>query len=193
MKCSANNFAQTVLALFEKAVSQYGLPARIRCDRGVENYDVAMFMLTHPRRGPDVNPVIVGKSVHNQRIERLWRDLFQGVTCTYYYLFHHLEDIGMLNHLNENDVFCLHYVYMNVINHHIEEWVNAWNEHKMTSSHNMSPMQLWIDGFQQMKGTNNEIALEMFTGQQIVSEIVSLLNSTCILLYICVIGMGLWN
>ena len=83
MKCSANNFAQTVLALFEKAVSQNGLPARIQCDQGVENYDVAMFMLTHLCRGPDVNPVIVGKSVHNQRIE--W------ITCTYYYLFHHLR------------------------------------------------------------------------------------------------------
>ena len=81
------------------------------------------------------------------------------------------------------------------LNHHIEEWVNAWNKHKMTLSHNMSPMQLWIDGFQQMKGTNNEIALEMFTGQQIliISEIVSLLNSTCILFHICLIGMGLWN
>ena len=48
MNCSANNFAQTVLTLFVKAVSQFGLPARIRCDQGVENYDVAMFMLTHP-------------------------------------------------------------------------------------------------------------------------------------------------
>ena len=89
------------------------------------------------------------------------------------------EDIGMLNRLNENDGFCLHNVYKNVINHHIEEWVNAWNEHKMTLSHNMSPMQLWIDGFQQQI--------------LIISEIVSLLNSTCILFHICVIGMGLWN
>ncbi len=165
MKCSANNFAQTVLSLFVKAVTQFGLPARIRCDQGVENYDVAMFMITHPRRGPGVNPVIVGKSVHNQRIERLWRDLFQGVLCTYYYLFHHLEDSGILNPLIENDLFCLHYVYMNVINHHIEEWVNTWNNHRMTSCRNMSPMQQWIDGFQRLRGTNNEIAQEMFTDQ----------------------------
>lgn len=120
MNCSANNYAQTVLTLFVKSVSQFGLPARIRCDQGVENYDVAMFMLTHPLRASSINPVIVGKSVHNQRIERLWRDLFQGVSCTYYYLFYHLEQIGLLMRIT----FCLHYVYMNVINHHLEEWVN---------------------------------------------------------------------
>ena len=94
LNCAANNCAQTVLDIFSKAVQSFGLPARIRCDQGVENYDVAMFMLTHPQRSPSSNPVIVGKSVHNQRIERLWRDVFQGVTCTYYYLFTHLEDIG---------------------------------------------------------------------------------------------------
>jgi hypothetical protein len=137
-----------------------------RCDRGVENYDVAMFMLTHPTRGPDVNPVIVRKSVHNQRIERLWRDLFQGVTCTYYYLFHHLEDIRMLNPLDEIDLFVLHYVYLNVINHHIVEWVSAWNNHKMSSSHNMSPIQQWIKGFQHMSSSSIEKLLHR---QQIVS------------------------
>ena len=170
MNCSANNFAQTVLTLFVKAVSQFGLPARIRCDQGVENYDVAMFMLTHPLRESAINPVIVGKSVHNQRIERLWRDLFQGVSCTYYYLFYHLENIGLLNPLNENDLFCLHYVYMNVINHHLEEWVNAWNDHRMTSCQNMSPMQMWINGYLRLRGTSCTLAQEMFD-EPVVSEV----------------------
>lgn len=118
LKCSPNNFAQTVLNLFVHAVQEYGLPVRIRCDQGVENYDVAMFMLTHPQRGFAFNSsVIVGKSVHNQRIEHLWRDVFQGVSCTYmyYYLFNHLESQGLLNPLNEDDLFSLHYVYLNII------------------------------------------------------------------------------
>lgn len=84
LHCSDNNRAQTVLELFCKAVTQngYGLPARIRCDKGVENYDVVMYMLTHPQRGGTRNPVLVGRSVHNQRIERLWRDVWQGVVRT---------------------------------------------------------------------------------------------------------------
>ena len=77
-----------------------------------------------------------------------------------------------MNPLNENDLFCLHYVYMNVINHHIGEWENTWNEHRMTSCNNMSSMQIWIDGLQRLRGTNNEIAQEMFTDQRTVSEIV---------------------
>ena len=32
-----------------------------------------------------------------QRIERLWRDVFSGCLSLYYDLFHELENVGMLN------------------------------------------------------------------------------------------------
>ena len=66
-----NNRANTVLRLFKEAISTYGLPSPTRCDQGGENVDVSMFLLTHPLRGPGRGTVIVGKSVHNQRIERM--------------------------------------------------------------------------------------------------------------------------
>ena len=71
----------------------------------------------------------------------------------------------MLNPLDEIDLFVLHYVYLNVINHHIVEWVSAWNNHKMSSSHN-SPIQQWIEGFQHMSLSCIE---ELLHRQQIVS------------------------
>ena len=101
LSCSDNNRTATVLELFKKAVYEFGydLPARIRCDKGVENYDVAMSMLTLPQRESTANPVLVGKSVHNQRIERLWRDVYSAVICTYYY---QLEDMSLLDPSNSD-------------------------------------------------------------------------------------------
>ncbi len=49
-KCSTNNRATTVLESFLEAVRQFGLPSRVRSDKGMENVEISRFMLEH--RGP---------------------------------------------------------------------------------------------------------------------------------------------
>ena len=108
--CSPNNKASTVYNLFLGAVDRFGLPSRVRSDQGGENVAVAQCMLE--RRGVDRGSMLTGSSTHNQRMERLWRDLHCCVGVLYYRLFYHLENLGLLDPTNDRHIYALHYIYL---------------------------------------------------------------------------------
>ena len=144
MKCSTNNKATTVYSLFLNAVSLYGLPSRVRTDYGGENRLVAQHMLEN--RGTHRSSVMTGNSVHNQRIERLWRDMHECVTKLYYRLFYFLEEQGLLNPDDDVHLFALHYVYIPRINQALLCFKDGWNNHGIRTEHNQSPNQLFVAG-----------------------------------------------
>ena len=144
MQCADNNRASTVLEVFQNATRRHGIPSRVRADRGGENTRVADYMVM--QRGAGRGSFISGRSVHNQRIERLWRDVFSGCTVLYYNLFQHMEQEGLLDVDNEVHLFCLHYIFIPRINDSLVEFMNAWNTHPLSTVRNLSPQQLWISG-----------------------------------------------
>ena len=145
LRCSDNNQADNVLQLFTEAVMKYSCPSRVRADRGRENTLVADYMIC--QRGPNRSSFICGRSVHNQRIERLWRDLFVSCTFLYYSLFYHMEETNILDRDDEVCLFCLHYVFIPRINSSLQNFVSTWNNHSLRTASGKSPSQLWITGY----------------------------------------------
>ncbi|CAH0380799.1 unnamed protein product [Bemisia tabaci] len=144
VESSTDNEAETVLQQFLTGVDNFGVPSRVRGDSGGENSSVRHFMVTVMGEGR--GSFIKGPSVHNQRIERLWRDVNEQVSNNFKELFLFLESNLILDENNILDIFCLHYIFLPRISNTLRAFRHAWNKHSMRTEHGRTPEQLWLAG-----------------------------------------------
>ena len=146
LTCNTNNLASTVLESFLQAVQNNSnlWPSRIRVDHGVENVSICDAMVQ--TRGEGRNSFLAGPSTRNQRIERLWRDVFRCVCHFFYYLFYGMEQSGILDLDNSLHMFALHIVFLQRINFALCEFKEMFNNHRLRTEKNSTPNQLWLEG-----------------------------------------------
>lgn len=140
VRCNDNNEARTVLQDFEVGVREFGCPSRVRTDKGGENVDVGIYMCM--QRGLDRGSIIMGRSTHNQRIERFWRDVKKEVVDYYITIFKFLEDEHGVDFLLESHIFCVHFLFVPRINEDLRRFQDRWNHHSIRTEKNKSPLQL---------------------------------------------------
>jgi len=142
LKICTNNLAKTAYQFFEEAMSKFGIPSKIRVDGGGEFNFHESFMnsLDEHKR------CLRGKSVHNTRIERLWRDCREKVLDKYILTFDYMEKHNVLDISNNIQIFALHFVFKKRINQDLEQWQEAHNNHPIRTEKNKTPVQLWLSG-----------------------------------------------
>ena len=83
--------------------------------------------------------VLTGSFVHNESIERLWRNVHRCVAVAHAEVFRSLKIEGKLDPLNEVDLYCLHYIFLPQINKSLLEFQESWNNQSMSSEGNPLP------------------------------------------------------
>eukprot|EP00063_Salmo_salar_P041704 XP_014016539.1 PREDICTED: uncharacterized protein LOC106580245 [Salmo salar] len=139
---AANNIAATAFGYFMDGVGRNGWPSKVRADQGVKNLDIARCMFSA------VETLLLA-SVHNQRVECLWRHVWSAVTCQYYKFLHSLEEEGYLDLSNSIHLFCVGYVFLPRLRADLQHFTEIWDNHPLSTEANLTPHQLWHIGMLQ--------------------------------------------
>ena len=131
----------------------------------MENIEVARFMLQE--RGLNRGSHITGKSVHNQRIEHLWYDVNWVIVSHFLNIFLFLEHSGILDPTDGVHLFCIHLVYIPLINNVINQFIGQWNNHPISTQCNFSPNQLWIQGMLHFRNSGYQAVTDVTTGKAV--------------------------
>ncbi|KAK1229293.1 hypothetical protein PQX77_007651 [Marasmius sp. AFHP31] len=166
IRASDNNRPDTVVTLFHLARSVHGTPSRVRGDHGTENLDVAGWM--EANFGVERGSYIWGRSVHNIRIERLWRDVTRGFGAKWKFFFQDLEVTADLRPNWDAHIWLLHYLFLDAINSDAITWAETWNHHTVSvrGGTDQSPQEMFFFG--QLNNGWRDMSVFLNSGQQFV-------------------------
>ena len=137
-------------------------------DDGVENGLMRDFMVE--ANGPDSGSAMMGKSVHNQMTERLWRDVFSKVVQPYYQAFHALEVSRAHDPNNKLQIYCLQHVFLPFINADLERWTITHNNQCVRTEGHMSPEQLWISGILSQRSSSGTALMNVRADREVLDK-----------------------
>ena len=72
-----------------------------------------------------------------------------------------MEDQGILDPVNERDLYALQYVFLPRVNQSLSNFKEGWNHHGIRTEHNMTPYQLFTFGCLQLQ-LSGLVALDFF-------------------------------
>ena len=71
----------------------------------------------------------------------------------YLIIYSKLEHEQLLNPSSDFDVFCLHFVAMQLVTDAVDGFARGWNAHPISTENNFSPNQLFVLGLLQLKNS----------------------------------------
>ena len=72
-----------------------------------------------------------------------------------------MEECSLLDPSNEVHIFPLHFVFLPRINRHLRIFSSGYNNGPISTERNMTPVQLWVNGFMQMQRSNHRVVQEL--------------------------------
>lgn len=90
-----------------------------------------------------LNFALPSRSLHNIRIERLWRDIRKDTLESYRQIFAYLTDNELLDMKNEVHRSCLFLVFQPRIQASLDRTRDGWNHHKIRTERNKTPVAIY--------------------------------------------------
>lgn len=138
-----NNDRKVICTYYMRTLRELEFVPRIlRLDAGTENVvmaDVHQLLRQEHNDQFARNCVIIGKSVHNERIERFWSYLAMVYTRSCVDIFKDMRDSGILDVSNALHIECLRFCFVPVIQADLMLVMDTWNDHRIRKQTSHGP------------------------------------------------------